>query len=376
MAETRLGVSWLMPNRLNSSTGTTVVLALLLITACGPDSGEPTTTSTTRIPTTTAEPVTTTTSSLPTTTQAQGDTIAVLLYPFAEMGPEWEQQVLPYGDTEDTLGTAPGGENLMLGPDYGTQTADGTWWIFDKAKQRIARFDLDGVFRDAMAIPGHVLQNGQFFQFQMPQAMDDGSIVATGFRGPESTAVLRIGDDAFTSENVDVGISWVNTDGQLLYGIRFEDRVAHSLDPLTAQVQVVEWLTARDGSRYLVTVVEDEIIVELPDVGVTKTLQMRFSEDVNIPARAGIEVETDSEGSIHILFYGAPDSDESLGVGGILSISPDGQVGEMEPITSPFSNSDPGSPAHLGVRPGTSTVWMMVIGEDGVHIHTKTETQT
>lgn len=284
--------------------------------------------------------------------------------------------MFPYGDTEDTLGTASGGENLMLGPDYGTQTADGTWWIFDKAKQRIARFDLDGVFRDAIAIPDNVLQNGQFFQFQMPQAMDDGSIVATGFRGPESTDVLRIVDDAFTTENVEVGISWVNSDGRLLYGIRFEDRVAHSLDPLTAQFEVVDWLTARDGSRYLVTVVEDEILVDLPDVGVTKTLQMRFSEDATVPARAGIEVETDSEGSIHILFYGAPASDESLGIGGILSISSDGQVGEMEPIASPFSNSDPGSPAHLGVTPGTSTVWMMVIGEDGVHIHTKTDTRT
>ena len=52
-------------------------------------------------------------------------------------------------------------------------------------------------------------------------------------------------------------------------------------------------------------------------------------------------------------------------------MSPDGQVGQMEPIVDPFSPSDSGSPSHLGVTPGTSTPWIMVVWEDGVHVFTK-----
>jgi hypothetical protein len=92
-----------------------------------------------------------------------------------------------------------------------------------------------------------------------------------------------------------------------------------------------------------------------------------------VAAFAAIEVDTGIDGSIHILFYGAPESDESLGIGGFLSITANGGVSDLEPIVDPFTPADPGSPARLGVRPGTSTPWIMVIGEDGVHVHTRTD---
>jgi hypothetical protein len=47
-------------------------------------------------------------------------------------------------------------------------------------------------------------------------------------------------------------------------------------------------------------------------------------------------------------------------------------VSQTEPIADPFSPSDPGSPSHLGVTPGTSTPWIMVVGEDGVHVSIRT----
>jgi hypothetical protein len=100
---------------------------------------------------------------------------------------------------------------------------------------------------------------------------------------------------------------------------------------------------------------------------------MRYSEDPGVAARAGLEVETGIDGTIFIIMYGAPISDETLEIGSYLSIGPDGIVREAQPITNPFSISDPGSPSHLGVTPGTSTPWMMVVGEDGVHVFTKTD---
>jgi len=296
----------------------------------------------------------------------------VLLSPFSEMGPQWSERTFPYGEGEETLGTSPGGEGLMLGPEYGTQTPDGTWWFLDAAKTRIAHFDEEGSYLDQVVVPEDLLVDGLYFQYQMPQALDDGTIAVAGFRGETSMALLRIADGEATGADFDGAVPWVTTDGSYLYGLDFEGG-PHRLDPENPVTEPVEWLSARDGSRYRVTVDQDEILVELPDgpTPLTRTLELRFSEDPAVAARAGIEVETGVDGSLFILLYGAPESDESLGIGGYLSISPDGAVEQAEPISDPFSLADPGSPAHLGVRPGTSTPWVMVVGEDGVHVFTR-----
>jgi hypothetical protein len=321
--------------------------------------------------TTMSSPTTTTTASTTSSTPSADETVTVLLAPFSEMGPAWSEQVFPYGEGEEFLGTAPGGDGLMLGPEYGTQTPDGSWWFLDAAKLRVAHFEGDGTFLDQVSIPEDLLVDGIYFQYQMPQALDDGSIAATGFRGEQTMALLRVDDGVASGSTFDAEVPWVTTDGTYLYGLGFEEAAPYRLDPSGPVVEPVEWLAARDGSRFRIGVEGSDVLVELPDAGLTRTLQLRFSEDSSVEARAGIEVETGTDGTIFILFYGAPVSDETLGIGGIMTIGPDGTVSEVEPIVDPFSPSDPGSPAHLGVTPGSTTPWMMVVAEDGVHVWTR-----
>ena len=71
-------------------------------------------------------------------------------------------------------------------------------------------------------------------------------------------------------------------------------------------------------TRYSIAVQGDEIAVGLPDLRLTRTLQLRFSEDPDVIAHAGVEVETGVDGTIFLLLYGAPESDETLGIGGFL----------------------------------------------------------
>jgi hypothetical protein len=223
---------------------------------------------------------------------------------------------------------------------------------------------------DAVAVPPEILVDGQYFQFQNPIGLNDGTVIASGFRGEASTALLILSDQTTISETIiDASVPWVTTDGSLLYGFSLADDAPTSLDPPTFEVTPTEWFLARDGSRYMVTVTDTEVIVELPDAGVTKTLQLRFSEDPEVAAGAGIEVETGADGSLFILFYGAPISDEIFGIGSLVRIRPDGFVEEAMPIVDPFSPADPGSPSHLGVTPGTSSPWLMVVAEDGVHVY-------
>lgn len=296
----------------------------------------------------------------------------MLLAPFSEMGPGWAEMVVPYGDNEETLGTSPGGEGLLLGPEYGTQTPDRTWWFLDAAKQRIAHFSEDGQYLDQVMIPEALLVDGIYFQYQLPQGLDNGSIVATGWRAEDTSSLLRIESGTASGVTFDGAVPWVTTDGAYLYGQTVEGNAPFRLDPHDTIAEPVDWFLARDGSRYMVTINEDEILVELPDatVPLTRTLQMRFSEDPEVIVRGGIQVETGDDGKLFILIYGIPMSDQTLDVGAIVTISPNGEVSQSEAITSPFSASDPGSPAHLGVTPGTSTPWMMVVDEDGVHVFT------
>lgn len=345
------------------------VLVLVAIAACSPE----TSSTTTSQPATTTTSITATSTTIPATTSttlAADATVTVLLARFSELGPRWSELVFPYGEGEEFLRTSPGGEGLLWGPEYGTQTPDGTWWFLDAANLRVAHFSGDGTYLDQVVLPEDLLVDGQYFQYQMPQALYDGSVVAAGFRDESTMALLRIVAGEASGATFEGEVPWVTTDGVSLFGLGF-DGAAYRLDPNEPVTEPVDWLLGRDGSRYLASVDGDEVRIELPDAGVTRTLQMRFSEDPEVSVMGGIEVEATPDGWLHVLFYGAPASDETLGVGGLLTIGADGTLGEVEPIIEPSSTSDPGSPARLGVGPEHSDPWLMVVGVDGVHVFTR-----
>lgn len=354
---------------------------LAIVTACSSTTTDTTsTTGTTPVSVTaTSETTTTTTTVAATTTASQSTTTApepdqtttVLLYPFSELGSQWSEVFIPYGQTEDTLGTSPGGDNGSVdwGPEYGTQTPDRTWWFLDAASLRIAHFSEDGNYLDQIVMPADLLSQGIYFQYQLPQALDDGRIFISGYDLP----LVRIADGAVSGTSLENSIPWTTTDGSRLYGFSLGGGAMVRLDPDNPPIEDVEWFTTRSGTRYRARVQGDGVLIELPDgpVPLTRTLKLRFSEDPNVVAHAGIEVATGVDGSIFLLLYGAPESDETMGVGAFLTISADGQVGDSQPIRDPFSPSDPGSPAHLGVTPETSTPWLMMIDEDGVRVYTR-----
>ncbi len=347
-------------------------MAITLIVACSPGTAS---TTSSGIATTTTQQATTTTIPEPATstvTVPDDQTVQVLLQPFSEMSGAWSELFLPYGEAEDQLGTSPGGDGLMLGPEYGTQTPDGNFWILDVAKQRAAVFSPTGDYLEQVVFPEEVLVDGQYFQYQMPQALDDGSIAVGGLRGENTSALLSIVDGTVTSITFEGAVSWVTTDGTDLYGLSLEDGAPYRLDVANPPGRPVDHLVTRCGTFYNIAVEGDEIVIDnFPYNGTSRTLQLRYSEDPDVVAHAGIEVETGIDGSLFIFLSGAPESDEGIGIGGFLSISPEGVVSEVEAIREPFSPADPGSPAHLGVTPGTSDPWLMMVDEDGVRIYTR-----
>lgn len=342
------------------------VALVMVVVLAGCATGTPSTT-----PPTTTPPVTPTNPPADSTTSTilPHETTEALLGPFSEMGPGWSETFFRYGESEEYLGLAPGGEGLLLGPEYGAQTGDGRWWFLDSANLRIARFDEQGEYLDDYELPEALLVGGEFFQYQMPRALDNNSIVAFGFR-EVGTSILTVTDDQAYGSLIPVHVGWTATDGTFLYGAD-PDGQMYRLATWDGSVTATQWFHARNRSRYRVSVDGDELHVELPDIGVTRTVQMRLEEQPEVVVHFGVQVDTGVDGTLFILIYGAPLTDPELGVGGLLTIGPDGTVGRMQPVVDLFSPADPGSPSHLGVRPGTSTPWVMVIGEDGVHVYTR-----
>ncbi|HEY7703709.1 MAG TPA: hypothetical protein VID03_02645 [Acidimicrobiia bacterium] len=348
---------------------------VMTATACSPaatttsSTTVPVTSTTTTIPPTTVAPSSTTTQ--PTTTTAGSvEGTSFVLPATREMGPAWEELfVIPYGVDEATLGTAPGGEGLMYGPEYGAQAPDGTWAFLDAAKQRIAYFSEDGEYLNQVPIGPDLLVDGQYFQYQLPRFLDDGTLIATGFRGENSTAVLMVKDGMASEMSLAVAVIAKTDDGSLLYGFDTANNQVE-VDLAAATVTPVEFFRSRTGDRYRLTLADQTLHIEQPDADPPsdRSLAILAPDPPGGGAFASAELASGVDGDLYLFMLGIAQDDESLQLGGYTTIHPDGGIDNIETVRDPFSPSDPGSPSHLGVRPGTNDPWLMFIDEDGARV--------
>jgi hypothetical protein len=354
-----------------------LVVAAATVTACaGGDTTAPSTTvpaaTSTTATTTTTLPPTTTTTPVTTTTTAPAPEGVLLLPSASEFGPAWyEAFVISYGPAEEELGTAPGGDggSLDLGPEYGAQAPDGTWWFLDAAKLRLAHYSETASYLGSVAIPTGLLAQGLYFQYQIPRVLDDGTMVANN---PTSGKILRLEGETLRAVDSADRFGLRYDDGTSLYGFAGEDsKVMTRVDPKSGFGETVDWFLTRAGTRFRIEVAANTLTADLPDAGggTTLSLDMVYAGDPAVPAYGLIEVVSGADGTLFLYVLGATDSGVGGQLAGIFSISPDGTVSPIEPTRNPFSNSDPGSPAHLGIRAGSDQPYIMVVDTDGVHVY-------
>ena len=352
------------------------VYAVVLVACSGDTADTLTTTTTTTLATSTTTSVATTTSSVPV---VGVDEIALHVVT-DEVGAGWvEELFIPYGDAVELLGTSPGGEGgtLDLGPEYGAQAPDGTWWFLDAAKTRLARYAADGSYLGEVILPVEVLVGGVYFQFQLPRVMADGTLIAFGFR-EEGTAILRATTDGTVDQIVVPGTLLPRVDdGMLVYMYTSEFNIA-ALDPITGSTSVIDRyagelrLYTQTGIPFWLELGSDGLRLRLPDIGVDRILPIVTASDPTLAAFGSIEVTTTADGRIHLLMLGASEADETTQLGGFFSILPDGTVTPVVTVRNPFSPSDPGSPAHLGAAFGATQPWYMIVDTDGIHVYRRT----
>lgn len=347
-----------------------LIAVALLVTAC--DSGSTTTTdlATTTTATTAA---TTTTPAVTTTTATVAVDVLELPVAATQMGPEWvEVLFVPYGDTDDTLGTSRGGDagSIDFGPEYGAQAPDGTWWFLDVAKTRLARYTATGDFIDGLTLPPEVLVSGIYVQFQLPRVMADGTFVAFGYRD-DQTAILRATSAGVIDQVLLPGTLGARADdGELVFGFD-GGGTAIAISPIAGTITPVEWFLTQTGARYRFSMTETGLRIELPDapVPVDRIVPLVAASEPTAQAFGSIEVATTADGRIHLFIVGASEADESVQLAGYTTILPDGTVTAMVATQNPFTPSDPGSPAHLGAAFGAEQPWLMIVDTDGVHVY-------
>lgn len=344
----------------------------LVIASCASTA---TTTTTTVVPTTTttAPPVTTTTTDPGTTTTLPSEGEVVLPMARDTMPATWEEVLfIPYGETPDTLGTTLGGDGdgVHWGPEYGSQGPDGSWWILDLGKMRLAHFSAEGDYVGEVVVPTEMLVGGQYFQWTHPRTLADGTLLAArlsdGFTG-----FLRLRGGELDELALPVEVVPRADDGAFVYGFSFDESSSlYAIDPVAETAVRTEWMVSRAGNRFAVAMRGDAMTVELPDAGVTREFSF-VAEELGGGAFVSVEVATGADGTLHFFLLGFPERDETFQLAGYMAMTGSGEVIAMEPMMNPFSPSDPGTPARLGVRPGGTEPTYMVIGTDGVRVYTR-----
>jgi hypothetical protein len=274
-----------------------------------------------------------------------------------------------YGTAASKLGTSPGGENLMLGPDYGVQVPNKTWWYLDAAKLRLAHYSDSGAYLGQVKVPTKYLAQGIYFQWANPFALTDGTVVLTS-NGASPALLLLSPAKKLTRVGLSRFFGPVVTDGHSLYGFD-ENGVSVRVKPRTGAITTVSNFKGQGGRTFAITAASDHLTVKRP--GVNLRINLVDPAHPTLPVHPAVEAVMAANGKLWILATGIVEVSLSntYDVSGLFSISPTGAVSAVEPVRTLYSDSDPGSGHHLGIRQGSSRPTLMFIDTDAVRVYRK-----
>jgi len=283
-------------------------------------------------------------------------------FPIAESSDEWEQVLfLPYGDARGELGNG-----LAIGEQLGPEAPVivdefGRWWVADNYKNRVARYSSSGTFLDEIILPARAPLSGL-------RLLGDGRVVASSTMGriaviDESTAVYStIGKENLTLlDTFKTSVYALPTIGELL-------RI--DLLPDEPSTQIVDFVSSRTGSRYLVHGIlgsRSIIQIDLPDANPKVSTKITLRTEDGGPVIVIPETVSGPDGSLHILMFGLADASPDLQRAIYVHIDSDGHVSRTEIAPDPLGVLDSGALGHLSLKEDGQPL-ITVIDIDGVRV--------
>jgi hypothetical protein len=277
-------------------------------------------------------------------------------------------QRLVYGTATSRLGTSAGGENLMIGPEYGVQVPDKTWWYADAAKLRLAHYSDTGSYLGQIKLPTTYLDQGIYFQWDRPIALADGTVVLSsttiGSPGLLTLSPTHKLSRVSLAEFVSVAV----TSGASLYGFTESgDRVR--VNPRTGTITPVTMFKGQGSQLFDVSVGTGHIDVTRPNVNLR--LNLVDPDHPSTPVHPSVEVVVGADGKLWIYATGVVEvsPDEAYDVVGIFSVDAAGTVSAVGRSRIWYSDADPGDGQHLGMRYGSSRPTLMFIDTGAVRVY-------
>jgi hypothetical protein len=280
--------------------------------------------------------------------------------------------VVPYGPGHEQLGTSRGGERgapVHYGPEYGAPAPDGSWWFLDVGKLRLAHYDARGGFLEAVKVPTRLLVDGDAFQWQLLHVLSDGTLVA--FRLTSGAgAMLRLRDGVLDEVPLTAMFSPTYDDGTLLYGTVAGRARLVTVNPDTGDIEPAPAYRLPSGAPFTLVDHFDRGVI---DVGLpTGPVRLETVTRSGVTAHMGVQMRAGADDSLHLYLVGSTFARNATQLVGYLRVGPSGAVTKLEPLPSPFSSADRGSPAQLVVAPAGSAPMLVYVMADGVHVYRRT----
>jgi len=277
-------------------------------------------------------------------------------------------QKVTYGTATAKLGTAPGGDNLMIGPEYGVQVPDKTWWYADAAKLRLAHYSDTGTYLGQVKLPTKYLDQGIYFQWARPIALADGTVVLSSTT-IDSPGLLKL-SPAQKLSRVALAeyVAVMVTSGASLYGFTESgDKVRVS--PKTGTITPVTLFKGQGGHLFDVAVGAGHLTVTRP--GVNLRLNLVDPDHPTAVVHPTVEAVMGATGKLWLYVTGVVEVSpgDAYDVVGLFSVDTAGTVSAVGRSRVWYSDSDPGDGQHLGMRYGDTHPTLMFIDTDAVRVY-------
>ena len=274
-----------------------------------------------------------------------------------------------YATATTKLGTSPGGEGLVFGPDYGVQLPDKTWWYADAAKLRLAHYSDSGAHLGQVKLPTRYLAQGVNFQWSNPVALADGTVVLTSTTINSPGLLLLSPGHIFARVNLARFVNVVVTDGHSL-PLRRNPQVGEGAAPDGCD-QHRHQIQGQGGRSFTISVATGRLSVRRP--GVNLRLNLVEPAHPSTPIQPAIEAVVGADGKLWILASGIVEVSPGTAhdVVGLFSVSVTGALSAVSRVRSLFSDSDPRGGHHLGIRQGSSKPTLMFIDTDAARVYRK-----
>ncbi len=310
------------------------------------------------------------TTTAPTATAAVTTKTVKLMHP-SSLSAKWTlTSKIGYGTAAAKLGTSPGGDGLMLGPSYGVQLPDKTWWYADAAKKRLAHYSDAGAYLGQAVLPTSYLHLGTYFQWVNPQALADGTVVLTSTTIDSPAFMLLSPTGTFSRVPLDRFVNVVISDGHSLYGFD-EDNHMVRVKPRTGAITFVTRFKGQGGRAFAISVGNGFIKVLRP--GVNLKLKLVDTSHPTKTVHPAVEATVGADGKLWILVSGIVELSPTSAhdVTGLFSVSTSGAISATYKLRTLYSDSDPADGHHLGIRLGSSRPTLMFVDTDATRVYRK-----